>query len=102
MLQDKHNPTTPCHKCEKVPVELRMVFTPVTEMRAAAIELTEQNRQAWAFYRQCRAVNHFPEDPLVAWYSEILRGVYDQVERVPFNRFTSAVEALILQLRKSR
>lgn len=100
MLQQPDNPSTPCHKCEKVPLELRLVHTPIEEMRAAAVELTEQNRQAWKFYRQCRAVSRFPDDPLVNWYSEKLRDVYDRVESHPFSRLTKTVEQLLIVMSK--
>jgi hypothetical protein len=83
MLQDPNRlPSTPCHKCEKIPAHVQ------------AIELTEQNRQAWRFYRACRAVNSFPDDPLVFWYSEKLRDVYDHVERSPAERMSRAFEGM--------
>lgn len=89
---------TPCHKCEKVPLGLRRQGADNRTLRAAAIELTDQNRQCWTFYRQCRAVNHWPDDPLVRWAAELLRDLYDECDREPMRKLASSVEGMTLAL----
>lgn len=89
---------TPCHKCPKVPFAVRVSGGDPRAMRKHAADLTEQDRKTWAFYRKCRAVNRFPDDPLVDWYSAILRDVYDVVERTPIQRMTAGLEELAKHL----
>jgi len=65
---------TPCVKCPKT--ENSPVRT-----REHAVELSEQNWQAYEFYLQCRAVGSFPEDPIVRRHAMLIRQVYDSFER---------------------
>ena len=93
---------TPCHKCEKVPLYLRREGADQEVLRAAAIELTEQNRKAWEFYRQCRAAGSFPDDPLVRHFAVVFREVEDELERMPVLRLASTVQLLVELLAKRR
>lgn len=45
--------------------------------RQYAAELTEQNRRAWEHYQECRAVGHFPDDPIVRRLGGLLRRMED-------------------------
>lgn len=89
------NTPTPCGSCAKVPEPARRAGLDWRQLRPLAVELTPQNRRAWAFYRECRAVNTFPDDPLVRWYSALIRSVEDAAERAPLNRLTAAVADLV-------
>jgi hypothetical protein len=85
---------TPCGSCEKVPAWARKSIPDVAELRKLAVELTPQNRAAWRFYRECRAVNRFPDDPVVRWYAALLHAL----EVSPVDRLTSAVSSLVTLL----
>jgi hypothetical protein len=85
-----------------VPLYLRREGADQEVLRAAAIELTEQNRKAWEFYRQCHATGIFPDEPLVKWYAVVLRAVEDELERMPVIRLAATVEALVELLAKRR
>jgi hypothetical protein len=85
-----------------VPQYLRREGADQEVLRAAAIELTEQNRKAWEFYRQCRAVGIFPDDPLVRHFAVVLREVEDELERLPVLRLTATVQLLVELLAKRR
>jgi hypothetical protein len=65
---------TPCKRCPKIapgdPPE-----------PSSAIELTDQHWETWTFYRECRAVGSFPDDPRVRWAAAIIRAVEDESER---------------------
>ncbi len=87
--------TTPCHKCEKVPSLLRKQRAPTAVMREAAGDLTDQHRQAWTFYRMCRTVNQFPDDPLTRHFAVIFRDVEQSIERYPLIKLSNALEFLI-------
>lgn len=103
MPMDRYaNSPTPCHKCEKVPLELRLIGAPQKELRAAAVELTSENRRAWRFYRECRAVNQFPDDPLTRWYAAGLRDMEDKIAREPIERLTLGLSRLADVLEKGR
>jgi hypothetical protein len=73
-------------------------------MRAAGAraDLTPENRRAWEFFRRCRATGRFPDDPVVAWYAEVLRGVYDTADRAGRDRLTGAVLELTREIRLLR
>lgn len=94
VLRDKANPT-PCHKCEKVPVGMRRNFHPVAELRAHAADLLPHMRQAWDFYRRCRAVGKFPDDPLVTAVAAELHDVYAAIERESRDKLTHGIATLI-------
>lgn len=88
------NVPTPCHICEKVPREVRDTGVSHVELRKHAVELTDRNRRAWHFYRQCRAVGHFPDDPIVRWYAAILRDLYDYADRRPLEELITTIRLL--------
>lgn len=65
---------TPCRVCPKIP--------PGAEPRPAnAVDLSESDLQSWEFYRECKAVNSFPADPLVRYAAAEFRAVEETVER---------------------
>jgi hypothetical protein len=51
-----------------------------------AVELSAELRQAVRFYRECRAVGRFPDDPLVRWCAAAIRAAEDHCERVRARR----------------
>lgn len=85
---------TPCGSCEKVPAFARQAARGWRELRKLAVDMTPANRAAWRFYRECRAVNQFPADPLVRWYSAVIRDVEDAIERRPIQELAAAVDRL--------
>ncbi len=94
-------PTIPlrCAECPKVPQWAKEAGKTWQELRALAVEgFTDENRKAFDFYKGCRAVGHFPDDPLVRWYADLIRGVYDDADRRPVDRQTTATTALITLL----
>lgn len=91
---------TPCGKCEKVPRHARAAALPWQELRKLAEEMTPANRAAWGFYRACRATGTFPDDPLVRWYSVIIRDVEDAAERLPLVRLRASIDGLVALLLK--
>ena len=95
---------TPCHKCAKVPLAVREGgAADWRECRAHAREMTAANRAAWAFYRRCRAVGRFPDDPLVAWCAAAIADVERAAERLPLEKLSSGVELLTeLLVRRGR
>lgn len=65
---------TPCRTCPKVP--------PRSDPRPeSAVELSEEHRETVRYYEECRAVGHFPDDPIVRWAARVLRSAEDHVEK---------------------
>lgn len=93
---------TPCHKCPKVPADLRASGADWTACRAAAVDPTPRTRRALAFYRRCRAVGRFPDDPLVAECAATVADVERAVESAGRERLTRALETLNVLLTKRR
>ncbi|AWM38132.1 hypothetical protein GobsT_37750 [Gemmata obscuriglobus] len=75
----------PCGKCPKVPAGTERPSP------AEAVELTDQHRRTVRFYRECRAVGRFPDDPLVRWAAAVIRSAEDHCERVSSQRTQLAV-----------
>lgn len=98
VLRAKGTPT-PCGKCAKVPLSARSAGMDWRELRAMAMELTPENRAAWRFYRECRAVSHFPDDPIVRWAAAVLRDVYDAADRKPQEDFMGLVVTMLMRRR---
>ncbi len=80
---------TPCRTCPKIPAD-------APAEPASAVELTDQLITAVAFYRECRAVGQFPNDPIVRWVASIVRPVEDAVERATQNRAAAAALGRLL------
>lgn len=80
---------TPCRSCARVPAYARKAGLPRAELRKLAVELTPGQREALRFYRECRAVGQFPDDPLVRWYAAVIREVEDRTEREPLERLVA-------------
>jgi len=70
---------TPCSSCPKVPDTVKAMCGPAAEMRAAAWEMTPQQRDALDHYYRMKAVQ-WPEpsksDPVCQWYA----GIFCQTE----------------------
>ena len=69
-------------------------------MRTAAADLSPENRRAWLFYRRCRAVGRFPDDPIAVWAAAILRDVYDEADAMPTVKLTAALADLTREIRR--
>lgn len=74
----------PCRICPKIPEGA----DPTPEN---AVELKGADRQAYIHYRECRAVNAFPDDPLVRRDAAVFRAVEDAAERLASQRLSLAV-----------
>lgn len=57
---------TPCHKCPKIP------DSAPTKTRRHAVELSEQNWQAYQHYRECKATGSFPADSIVRRWAALI------------------------------
>lgn len=96
VLRGNAGDKTPCHKCAKVPEFAKVAHAhDPEELRRSAVELTDRNRTAYRFYRECRAVSSFPDDPIVRWVAAIVREVEDDRDRRPVRELASAVESLV-------
>lgn len=82
---------TPCGACPKVPDHVKEWHDDYRVLRAKAEDMTDENRQAYKFYKQCKATGRFPDDPIVSWYSGIIRNLEDIHAR-------SAVETQTVEL----
>lgn len=78
------NSPTPCFECPKIPPGFPIHFT-------SAVELTDQLRQAYQFYCECKAVGNFPDDPIVRLCASTIRRVEDSVAKQDSRRTTLAV-----------
>jgi hypothetical protein len=65
------------------------------ECRRAAVEVSEQTRQTLEFFKRCRATGRFPDDPLVDWYSAIIRDIWDEADTLPMVRIGDKLQRLI-------
>lgn len=63
---------TPCHQCPKIP-------SGVEPSPLNAIEMTDQNWQAYTHYLECKAIGRFPDDPIVRRNAAIIRRLEDAV-----------------------
>jgi hypothetical protein len=55
------------------------------------VQLSEQNELAFAYNRECKATNSFPDDPIVRWFAAII----EQVEREEEHRQQALLLATI-------
>lgn len=53
--------------------------------------LSPHNQLAYQHYRECRAVGHFPNDPIVRRHAVIIRDIEDQVDRIRSMEFQSSM-----------
>lgn len=63
-----------CYKCPKIPQGM-------PQDPSSAQDLTEENLQAYRHYRECRAVGHFPDDPLVREDAALILQVEESVQQ---------------------
>ena len=78
----------PCGSCPKVPRGR-------TPHPAHAVELTDDNYQAWVHYQRCKAVGRFPADAIVERNAGLLRTVEEQVAREERARSVRAMLAVV-------
>lgn len=64
---------TPCWKCPKIP------RTAPRKTREFAEEISDKNYQAFKFHLRCKAVGHFPDDPIVARNAEVIESVIESI-----------------------
>lgn len=78
---------TPCGTCPRVPAHVRRQALHWKELRKHAVEPTREELRAWAFWRECRAVNDWPRgddgrvDPVVRWYAAVFEAERERWER---------------------
>jgi hypothetical protein len=93
---------TPCLFCPKVPDSVRSSGATWIQARAKASEMTDQNRLCYRKWKEFKATGHFPEDPIVRWYSGLIQDLYDQHERFDRSNQSSLMSALVTVLVKKR
>lgn len=96
MLRPAGSPT-PCLQCPKVPSP-EGFRGDWRAARKAAREMTDANRLAYAHYRRCRAVNRFPDDPIVSWCASLIRAVEDAHAKLPLQTLTTSINTLTARL----
>lgn len=69
-------------------------------MRAHACDLTERDRQTLEFYRQCKAVGRFPDDPLVRFFAVAIAEAEQTVEREERRELRKAIATLTERLKE--
>jgi hypothetical protein len=57
----------PCHTCPKIPRDAP------ARTWWYAVDLSPENVQVYTHYLECRAVGHFPNDPIVKLHARIIR-----------------------------
>ncbi len=79
----------PCATCPKIP--------PGTERPGPeqAVELSADLRQAFQFYRECKAVGSFPNDPIVRWLSAQFAAAESHCDKVSAHRSQLTVLAAV-------
>lgn len=78
--------SVPCFHCAKIPKKAPKHWD-------HAIELTDQNWQAYTHWKQCRAVNQFPDDPIVRRNAAIISDVYEEYQKAPIRELTAILIA---------
>ncbi len=86
---------TPCQSCAKVPKWAKEQGKEWDELRKLADEISLENEAAYEAYREFRATNSFPDDPIVRWYSALIREVEEEAATVPVQNQTAAINALL-------
>lgn len=87
---------TPCRTCPKVPEWAKQVEGDYKELRKLADDMTEANRQAYRYYLECKATQAFPSDPIVRWYSGLIRDVEDGHQRYQSERHHNDLSLLVM------
>ncbi len=87
---------TPCNdaktgRCPKIPTDAPQATSHY------AVEPSDRSYRAWRHYRECRAVGIWPNDPIVRRNAAIIRGIYDQYERMPLVQLTTLMRVLLTQ-----
>lgn len=92
-LKDKKC-ATQCADCPKIPA------TAPEKSARYAEQFDDRTWMAFQFYRECRAVKDWPQDPIVRWAAKIIRDVEDEVEERRRNESQATLQA-ILTLRRA-
>ena len=83
---------TPCCWCSKIPAGKE----PCPEN---AVELTPKNFEAWAHYRECKAVGDFPTDAIVRFNASIIADAEAQADRVRQSKYGLSLLQNIMAIR---
>jgi len=92
---------TPCGSCPKVPDAAKQVTHHWRELRRKAEDMTPENRAAYKAYKSFKATGRFPDDPIVTWYSGIIREMEDAVENRNHSRVSDQL-VILLEVMKVR
>ena len=83
---------TPCEICPKIPKGSEPI-------PANAVELTEDNWNAWRFHKECKAVGSFPTgDPIVRRNAALIEDATESWERLAND--AGAVKAMVRVLKQ--
>lgn len=94
-----HSKTTPCHKCPKVPDDVRRAKGYACTS-ADALEPTDRHWHALQQFAECDAIRQFPDDD--GWIREdasIIRPIKELAERQPI---TQAMRLMALGIKKGK
>lgn len=76
------NCDTPCSSCPKIPKGM-------PKDRRYAVELTDRDWAIYRHWRECRATNTFPDDPIVRRHAVIFQDIQDELDRQPLMQLAS-------------
>lgn len=79
---------TECAGCPKIPAS-----APEKTARYAE-EFTDRLWLTYRFYRECRSVMSWPEDPIVRWAARVIRDVEDEVAEKRRNEMQLTMQTL--------
>lgn len=72
---------SPCLSCPKPPVSAKKAGKGWRELRQLVDDpVTPQAEQLLRFHAECRAVGHYPDDPLVRWAAVVIAEERDAFE----------------------
>lgn len=83
-----------CARCPKIPVSEYPHYDP-RRAPEVACEMDAQCWQIYHHYQECKAVGHFPEDPLVRRHAGIIRGVEEAVAHADIRSRLDMIVALL-------
>lgn len=91
------NTETPCLECPKPPTWAKAAGKHESELRILAKpnDFTQENQKAYRFYQQCAATLRFPDDPIVSWYSGVIREIEEECRGVPHMQTAETVKILV-------
>ncbi len=79
---------TPCFSCPKInELDRARTSLAVVELRTFAVELSDRNRQAVTYHRQCLYLGgKFPEDPLVRQHASVIGPILEGFQASKLDR----------------